>query len=68
MGDGLWFIVHEFLLFMGYLFFWRGSPEVGKSGSPKVLKSSEVLRVFSSSEFFDFRAHVIARFFSFPTS
>jgi len=21
MDDGLWFIVHEFLLFMGYLFF-----------------------------------------------
>ncbi|MDN5284168.1 MAG: hypothetical protein JWR38_442 [Mucilaginibacter sp.] len=21
MGDGLWFIVHEFLLLMGYLFF-----------------------------------------------
>ena len=27
MGDGLWFIVHEFLLFMGYLFFWKPHPK-----------------------------------------
>jgi hypothetical protein len=42
MGDGLWFIVHEFLLFMGYLFFFGMLDNIPTRNTPRVIASDSV--------------------------